>query len=118
MKTKNAYIFSWDMYGIESIVPITQYELIDKENTLRLLKEEPILQNPINSIIQSLILRAQFNPQRHYEIYAINCSQKMDIKFWQESWEFDPQGTADLLRQKGHQIFSNRMESESKIRIK
>jgi len=32
MATQNAFIFSWDQLGIESIIPITKYEHHDKQN--------------------------------------------------------------------------------------
>lgn len=118
MKTKNAFIFSWDMYGVESIIPITQYEKIERDNTLRILKDQPAIRNPLNSIIQSLLLRARFNPQRHYEIYSIECDESLDVRFWQEQWESNPQNTADLIRSRGVKLFCDRATDQSKIRIK
>lgn len=118
MNTRNAYIFSWDMYGIESIVPIGQYEEIDKNNIFKILKNEKPIRNPLNSIIQSLILRARFNPQRHYEIYLVECDQEMDVKFWQEQWESCPQETADLIRERGVKIYRDRAPESSKVRIR
>lgn len=116
--TKNTFIFSWDMYGIESIISISQYEFIDKENTIRYLKGETPIRNPVNSIVQSLLLRARFNPQRHYEVYAIDCDPEMDEKFWREQWEESPQYTADVIREKGHRLFSDRIPDDEKIKIK
>ena len=110
--TKNAFIFSWDQTGIESIVPITEYENIDKQNTMRILKDQQPVRNPINSIVQSLMLRARFNPQRHYEIYAIDCSEDMDAAFWQEQWNEYPQETADLIRERGHKLYSDRASTK------
>jgi len=106
--TANAFIFSWDCHGIESIVPITQYEHHDKINLIRLLKDEKPERNPLNSIVQNLILRAQFNPQRHYEIYAVDCDPSLDEEFWRNQWEENPQFTADLIRDRGHKIYSDR----------
>ena len=106
------------MYGIESIVPISQYEQIDKENLIRMLKDEKPVRNPINSIIQSLLLRARFNTQRHYEIYAIDCDPSLDLEFWQEQWNEHPQETAEVIRTKGHRIFSDMPLDDSKIRIR
>jgi hypothetical protein len=114
--TKNAYIFSWDHHGIESIVPITQYEHHDKQNLIRILSEKPVERNPLNSIIQSLLLRARYNSQRHYEIYAIDCAEGMDEEFWQEQWENYPQETAELIRERGHKLYSDRVE-KSKVVI-
>lgn len=114
--TKNAFIFSWDTQGIESIVPITQYESIDKENTMRILKEESVVRNPLNSIIQSLLMRARYNSHRHYEIYAVDCDPTLDEEFWRKQWEENPQFTAELIRERGHRLYSDRADA-SKIRI-
>ncbi len=106
--TKNAFIFSWDNQGIESIVPISQYENHDKEQLLRLLKEQSRVRNPLDTIVRNLVLRAQFNNHRHYEIYAVDCDPSLDEKFWREQWAENPQFTADLIREKGHKIYSDR----------
>jgi len=111
MATKNAFIFSWDQLGIESIVPITQYEHHDKQNLIRILSEKPKIKNPLDVIVRSLILRATVNGQRHYEIYAIDCTEEMDEKFWREQWEEYPQATAELIRERGHKLYSNRVET-------
>lgn len=113
--TKNAFIFSWDCNGIESIVPITQYEHHDKENLIRLLKDQPRIRNPLDTIVRNLILRAKFNSQRFYEIYAIDCDPSLDEKFWQEQWQENPQFTADLIRERGHKIYSDRQTKQSVI---
>jgi hypothetical protein len=115
--TTNAFIFAWDMHGIESIVPISQYEHIDRDNTMRILREERIVRSPMNTIIQNLILRAQFNPQRNYEIYAIDCDESLDEVFWRKQWHDEPQATADLIRERGHKLYSNRVVKEDNIAI-
>lgn len=115
MSTNNAYIFSWDMSGIDAIVPITEYEGIDAENTMRLLKNEPAERNPLNSILQMMIMRAQANSQRHYEIYAIDCAFEIDEKEWRANWESDPQGCADLIRARGEKIFSDRAKQATQV---
>jgi len=116
MATKNAFIFSWDQLGIDSIVPITQYEFHEQENTMRLLKEQPRINNPLNNIVRGLLLRARYNPQRHYEIYAVDCTEEMDEVFWREQWEEYPQSTAELIRERGHKLYSDRAETH-KVKI-
>jgi hypothetical protein len=106
--TTNAFIFSWDQLGIEAIVPITAYEHWDGENLLRLIAGKDKVRNPLYSIVQGLILRARFNPQRHYEIYAIDCDESLDEIFWREQWNENPQETADLIRKRGQKIYSER----------
>lgn len=113
--TKNAFIFSWDNQGIEAIVPITQYEHHDKENLMRMLKEQPTERNPLDSILRSLILRARFNTHRHYEIYVIDCEPNLDEEFWKEQWKEYPQYTADLIRERGHKIYSDRQTKQPVI---
>lgn len=110
--TTNAFIFSWDQLGIESIIPISQYENHDKENLIRLLKDQKRVKNPLDSIIQQLIMRARFNPQRHYEIYAVDCDSSLDEEFWKQQWKEHPQFTAELIREKGHKIYSDRANSK------
>lgn len=103
--TQNAFLFSWDQLGIESIVPITEYEHWDKQNLINLLKGEASTRNPLNTIVRNLILRARYNPQRYYEIYAIDCSEELDLEFWKEQWNKYPQETADLIRERGHCLY-------------
>jgi hypothetical protein len=107
--TTNAYIFSWDNLGIESIVPITQYEHHDKQNLIRILSEKNSEPNPLNNILRMMLMRARFNTQRHYEIYAIDCDSSMDEQFWRDQWEEFPQQTAELIRDRGHKIYSDRL---------
>tara|TARA_R110000803_G_C11747445_1_gene291975 strand:+ start:73 stop:420 length:348 start_codon:yes stop_codon:yes gene_type:complete len=106
--TTNAFIFAWHSNGIEAIVPISQYEGLDADNTFRILANKPTERNPLDSIIRSLVLRAQFNTQRHYEIYAVDCSADLDEAYWNQQWDKEPQLTADLVRERGQKIYSDR----------
>jgi len=113
--TTNAFIFSWDCDGVEAIIPITQYEDMDKRNLINLLAERKKEHNPINNIIFNLMMRARFNPQRNYEIYTIDCSKDLDEEFWRAKWEAEPQFCADLIREKGLKIYSDRATKERVI---
>lgn len=112
MKT---FVFSWDMYGIESIIDVSEYEHIDRDNTLRILKGEEKIRNPIHSILQGLLIRARFNTQRHYEIYAVDCDDSLDTDFWTKQWKSEPQFTADLIRERGRKLYSDRLTKAVKI---
>ena len=113
--TTNAYIFAWDQTGIDSIIPITQYEEWDKKNTWNVLTDQPLVRNPLMGIVQSLVLRARYNSQRHYEIYSVDCAFAMDEKEWREIWEENPQATADLIRERGVKIYSDREDRKSQV---
>lgn len=113
--TTNAFIFSWDCNGVEAIVPITQFEMMDKINLINILSEKKTVKNPVDTIIYNLKMRAHFNPQRYYEIYAIDCVKGLDEKFWKDKWESDPQFCADLIRKKGLKIYSDRATKDRVI---
>ena len=116
MATKNAFIFSWDQGGIEAIVPFTQYEHHDKQNLMRLLRDQERIPNPLDRIVNMLVLRARYNTHRHYEIYAVDCAEGMDEAFWREQWAEYPQATADLIRERGHKLYSDRA-NQKEIKI-
>lgn len=114
--TTNAYLVYWCEEGLESVVPITEYEHWDRDNTFRVLNNQETVRNPVNSLIQNMILRARFNEQRHYELYAIDCDhsiQKTDIE---QMFETDPQTAADLFRSRGHRLYGNRAE-KNRVKI-
>ena len=113
--TTNAFIFVWDQHGIESIIPITQYENHDHENCMRVLRDEPMIKNPLDTIIRNILLRARINGHRQYEIYSVDCADTMDTQFWNTQWDEHPQETAELLRERGHKLFSSRTERDIKI---
>jgi hypothetical protein len=109
--TTNAFIFSWDNTGIESIVPITQYEDWDKVQLLEVIRGNVAKYNPLDNMIGMIKMRARFNSQRHYEIYAIDCDPELDETFWAERWQEDPQWCADTVREKGYEIYSDRINT-------
>lgn len=108
--TTNAYILSWDMTGLESVVPITQYEDWDQQTMIDILAGNKVKKSPLNGIIQTLVLRARFNTQRHYEIYAIDCDASISAEDWRRMFDDNPQGSADLVRSRGVKIHSDRAD--------
>ena len=106
--TTNAYLVYWSSEGLESVVPITQYEHIDAENTFRILSNQDPIRNPMYSIIQMMILRGRVNGQRHYELYAIDCDKTITKENLEQMFEDDPQAAADLIRSQGVKVFSDR----------
>lgn len=110
--TKNAYIVYWCNEGLESVTPITQYEQWDADNTFRVLNDEDPIRNPLNTIIQTMILRARFNSQRHYEIYAIEADPGITDRDIEAMFDSNPQGSADTIRRIGVKIYSDRAKNE------
>jgi hypothetical protein len=105
--TTNAYLVYWCSEGLESIVPITQYEQIDVENTFRVLNDEEPVRNPMYGIIQMMTLRGRLNTQRNYELYAIDCSEGITEEDIRSMFDNNPQTAADLIRSKGLKLYGD-----------
>lgn len=106
--TTNAYLVYWCEEGLESVVPITQYEPIDAENTFRILNDQEPVSNPLNQIIRGMLLRARVNQQRHYELYAIDCEASISKEDIEQMFEDNPQAAAELFRSRGHKMYGDR----------
>ncbi len=106
--TTNAYLVYWCEEGLESIIPITQYEHWDAENTFRILNDEEPVRNPMTGVLQGMLLRARVNSQRHYELYAIDCDSDISKEDLERMFEDNPQAAADLIRGRGHKLYGDR----------
>jgi hypothetical protein len=106
--TTNAYLVYWCEEGLESVVPITEYEKWDRDNTFRVLNDQESLTNPLNRMIQGMLLRARFNTQRHYELYAVDCEDGIVAEDIVQMFENSPQTAADTFRRLGHKLYSDR----------
>jgi hypothetical protein len=100
----NLFLVSWDCQGLEAVINITDYE---KETTWATLKnEDPPVK--LGSMVNHLMLRARANSQRHYEIYTMNVEEGISDEDIRGMFESDPQGSADLIRDRGNKIYSDR----------
>jgi hypothetical protein len=102
----DTYIVMWDMYGLESLINVSEGE---REAIIQALKGEQVnWRNPL----QFMILRARFNSQRCYEIYSFSSS--MTYKEIVEIFSSSPQVAADTIRNIGNKIYSDR-QSKSQV---
>ena len=102
------FLCVWDCNGIESVIDITEFEYEDDNNLLEMIKTCKPQPSKFGSIITSLLLRARYNSQRNYEIYAVAVTDGITDKDIFEMFENNPQGSADLIRERGVKIFSDR----------
>lgn len=108
----------WNQYGLEGCKAITEYEQLDKDNVIRILKGEKAEPNPLNSLLFSWMLRSRFNPQRNYEIWAVDCSDAtVTEQDWYDWFDANPQHSADLVRSKGV-CFYNKTDTPREIKIR
>jgi hypothetical protein len=94
----DTFLVMWDLYGLETLINVSENE---RQAMIAILKDdEPIRhRNPI----QAMILRAQFNAQRDYEIYFFNSEiSEEDIR---EMFEEDPQTIVDAIRRIGEKLY-------------
>lgn len=103
----------WDCNGLEAAVNVTD---IDKQRVWATLngRDPNKVQGAPNLMMWQL--RAQFNPQRHYEIYIITVEQGVTVDDIVKAFEADPQTMANTVRQVGHKFYSDR--ATEKVRIK
>ena len=107
MKT-NRFAVMWDCNGLEAIEKLPD----PADTTFALLKgtEPPKLPN-----ILHWRLRAQFNTQRHYEIYVFETVKGITKDDIVEMFEASPQHAADTIRRIGTVFHSDRRTEKAVI---
>lgn len=78
----------------------------DKQQVMNALKDEPLQENPLNAQLSNMILRAQFNIQRDYEIYIFTATDDIQEDSVYEWSERDPQSLVNWIRVNGSPIYS------------
>lgn len=111
----STYIVSWDCHGLESCINASELE---SERVFNILANRPDKRNNnLGQILTTLTLRARFNSQRHYEIYAVDVDESIGQQDLVQMFETNPQGMADLIRARGRELYSDRArEDQVKIR--
>lgn len=112
MSKVTQFLVMWDHRGLEYVGNITEYQ---HDATWSALKGTPPTAQLAN--LNHLILRARYNPQRHYEIYAVGAVDGISKDDIVEMFETSPQTAADTIRELGHKLYSDRV-TESEILIK
>ena len=109
--TENNFLVSWCCEGLETVVPVTE---IEKENLFTLIKGDKALKD-VNHILNMMILRAKFNPQRFYEIYAVSGVDGISESDIREMFNNSPQTAADIIREKGVKVYSDRQTKNRNV---
>ena len=69
----------------------------------------------VGRIYQSIMMRARVNSQRHYEIYTVQTDPSISKDDMVRMFEENPQHMADLIRERGNQLYSDRSKNTTKI---
>jgi hypothetical protein len=110
--TDHQFIAMWCNEGLEYLEDITE---VQQEQTWAVLKNEKARELPN---LAALKLRAQYNTQRHYEIYIVNASPGITKDDLVAMFEADPQYAADTIRRIGHQYHSDRASNNDRVVIR
>ena len=100
MKTR-MFALMWDCHGLESIDEVPDSALL----TWARLSDRPPPKYPN---IEHWKLRARFNSQRHYEIYVVTVDASITQQTMREMFDHSPQAMADLVRERGQRLYSDR----------
>jgi len=104
----NRFVVMWDCNGLEAVEQLPD----PAETTFALLKgTEP----PKPPNIMHWRLRAQFNTQRHYEIYVFETVKGITKDDIVEMFEASPQTAADTIRRIGTVFHSDRRTRQPAI---
>jgi len=107
----HTFIVMWSCEGLEYVADITaDDQRVMWEKLQGRDSPKHAYANPFH-----LRLRAQFNTQRHYEIYFIDCSEGVTEEDIRRMFRNDPQGSADLIRSKGDCFYSNRLDTAGSV---
>lgn len=121
----NCFLLSWDCHGLEACVPLHELEQkhqqAEKERVWITLAAEDGTDpgNPvdreINRVYTSILMRARMNPQRHYEVYTVQTDPSISKEDMIRMFEDSPQSMADLVRERGERLYSDRAKQGAAI---
>ena len=104
----NRFVVMWDCNGLEAVEQLPD----PAETTFALLKG---VEPPKPPNIMHWRLRAQFNTQRHYEIYVFETMKGITAEDIREMFEASPQTAANTIREIGTVFHSDRRTQKAVI---
>ena len=105
------WIVSWDNLGVEFCEEITEHHPDNwaKDHLFDSIKQSKKVEKKMSFSMQALILRAQFNTHRHYEIYVFTTDDDIGFKEIKKWFTDTPQAFADWVRKHhSYKVYSDR----------
>lgn len=102
-KDDNIFIIAWDMTGLECIVDVHE---LQSQDVMRRLQDQK--GSKLSEFLFYITMRARANTHRKYEIYSIHTDGEITKARLEELFQENPQAGADLIRARGHKIYSDR----------
>lgn len=95
------WVVLFDTLGVDTLVP---WDDLKQEAMLATLSgKQP--KDRLNTQINMMIVRARANEQRWPEVWAYDTSEDYEVDFMRKMWEDMPQGMADMVRDKGTNLY-------------
>jgi hypothetical protein len=104
----------FDNEGLDTLVPWG--ELAADRMLTKLSGSEMSSANP-QHIVSRMMLRARFNLQRFPEVWTYQTDEDIEYEDMRSLWEDSPQYMADLIREKGDQLFGDKPGTRRKPAI-
>lgn len=101
------FVVMWDNTGLEFVGDYTDYA---QDRMWSALQGKQPTKTFVN--LMHLELRARYNTQRHYEIYLINATDGITADDIRDMFERNPQTAADIIRERGHRYYSDRVDTD------
>jgi hypothetical protein len=103
----------WDCNGLEAAVNVSD---MSRQRVWAALQGKKNNELPREPNLMHWRLRAQANPQRHYEIYLLEIEDDITVDDVCRAFKESPQTMADTIRRIGHKFYSDRVRDDVKIR--
>ena len=105
------FLVSWDCNGLETCINVTEQEQREMWDLL----SESNSSGSFYKIVQAILLRARYNSHRHYEVYTVHVNSDINEQDLWRMFSENPQGMADLIRERGTKIYSDQAQQGAKI---
>lgn len=106
-------LISWDMYGLESVIDVTEKQKSLLFDTL--VSNENKFNTWLNRTMNYMMMRARANSHRRYEIYSIKVSQELDAECIADLFKTDPQMIVDLIRSRGTALYTDHHGHQNQV---
>jgi len=104
---QHQFVVMWDNTGLEFVGDWTDFNQDSMWSTLQGKKSDKTFVN-----LMHLKLRACYNTHRHYEIYLVNAAEGIGADDIRDMFAADPQTAADIIRERGHRYYSDRVNTD------
>lgn len=105
------WVVLFDSEGLDTLVP---WGDLAQDRIMTTLSGGNIKSANPQHIVSRMMLRARFNEQRFPEVWTYQTDNDIEYNEMRSLWEANPQYMADLIREKGEQLFGDKPGTKRK----